>query len=159
MFFGEPEVAFANIRRGLKAGGRVAFACWQALRSNPYFTVPLEAAYTVVPRPPQQPAGLPGPFAFADETRVRQVLGDAGFADVALRPTELTLDVADGRRLDAAVNNALEIGPTSRLVAEQVPDLQQRAANAIRAVYAARQAGDIVPLSAAIWIVTPRDPG
>ena len=29
MFFADPTAAFANIRKGLKGGGRVAFVCWR----------------------------------------------------------------------------------------------------------------------------------
>src|SRR3546814_2145703 len=29
MFFADPVAAFLNIRRGLKPGGRLAFACWR----------------------------------------------------------------------------------------------------------------------------------
>ena len=32
MFFDEPETAFANIRRQLVSGGRLAFACWHRCR-------------------------------------------------------------------------------------------------------------------------------
>src|SRR3546814_2320304 len=35
MFFADPVAAFLNIRRGLKPGGRLAFACWRSLEENP----------------------------------------------------------------------------------------------------------------------------
>lgn len=34
MFFSDPETAFANIRKTLKPGGRLAFICWRSLAEN-----------------------------------------------------------------------------------------------------------------------------
>ena len=36
MFFADPVAAFANVRRALKPGGRLAFVCWQSLGLNPW---------------------------------------------------------------------------------------------------------------------------
>src|SRR5467141_281082 len=35
MFFADPVAAFANLRRALKPGGRMAFVCWRAESENP----------------------------------------------------------------------------------------------------------------------------
>ena len=127
MFFADPVVSFANLRQALKASGRLAFACWREPRLNPWMMVPLQAAYKHVPKLPQLGPEDPGPFAFASEERVNRILREAGFAGIRMEPRDLTLDLAIGRGLDAAVQGALEIGPASRALAEHPEDVRAAA--------------------------------
>ena len=79
MFFGDPVGAFANIRASLKPGGRLAFVCLTAdERESVGAHVPLEAALPLMPPvvPPDPTA--PGPFAFANASRVRTKLLPSG---------------------------------------------------------------------------------
>jgi SAM-dependent methyltransferase len=156
MFFAEPARSFANLRRGLKPSGRLAFACWREPRENPFFMAPLQAVYKHAPKLPQQGPEEPGPFAFASEARVQRILGEAGFTGIAMEPYNLSLDVAVGRGLDAAVQGALEIGPAARALAEQPPEVVAAATNSIREALTPFLSGQSVPLPAAIWIVTAR---
>src|SRR3546814_3113049 len=74
MFFADPVAAFLNIRRGLKPGGRLAFACWRSLEENPTYTLPMQAAAAYLPPvPPNVEPDAPGPFAFANQERVRTI--------------------------------------------------------------------------------------
>jgi len=84
MFFEDAVAAFANIRRHLKPGGRLAFACWDAPAKNRWF--PIEVIMRFAPPPAPSAGGSPptGPFAFADREFVRRVLDGAGFSDVAI---------------------------------------------------------------------------
>jgi ubiquinone/menaquinone biosynthesis C-methylase UbiE len=154
MFFAEPALSFANLRRALKPSGRLAFACWREPRENPFFMVTLQAVYQHAPRMPQLGPEDPGPFSFASEARVQRILGEAGFARVAMEPCNLSLDIAIGRGLDAAVQSALEIGPAARALAEQPPDVVAAASHSIREALTPFVRGQSVPLAAAIWIVT-----
>jgi hypothetical protein len=144
------------MRRALRPSGRLAFACWREPRENPFFMAPLQAAYKHVPKLPQQGPEDPGPFSFASEARVHRILGEAGFAGIAMEPHNLTLDVAIGRGLDAAVQGALEIGPASRALEGHPADVRAAAMNSIREVLATFAKGETVPLPASIWIVTAR---
>ena len=58
----------------------------------------------------------------------------------------LSLDVAVGRGLDAAVETALEIGPASRALQGHPSDIRAAAANSIREVLAQFAKGKTVPL-------------
>jgi SAM-dependent methyltransferase len=159
MFFADPALAFANIRKGLRKGGRVAFACWREAAINPSLTIAAQEVYKFVPRPAETPPpDAPGPFAFAQEARVRDILGKAGFAQIGVRAVDVDLDVAAGGGLDAAVENALEIGPASRAIDGQPPEIFERAAAAIRTAYAPYAKGNAVLIPAAIWIVTATNP-
>jgi SAM-dependent methyltransferase len=154
MFFSDPALSFANMRKALKPSGRLAFACWRDPRDNPFFMAPLQAVYKHVPKLPQLGPEDPGPFSFASEARVNRVLGEAGFRGIAMEPCDLSLDVAVGRGLDAAVQGALEIGPASRALQDQPPDVVAAATASIREALALFASGQSVLLRASIWIVT-----
>ena len=156
MFFADPAKSFANMRKALRPSGRLTFACWREPRENPWMMAPLQAVYKHVPKLPQQGPEDPGPFAFASEARVHRILGEAGFGGIAMEPCPLSLDIAIGRGLEAAVQSALEIGPASRALEGQPAELRAAAANSIRDVLAPLVKGDAVPLPASIWIVTAR---
>jgi len=158
MFFADPARSFANLRRGLRSGARGVFSCWRPPRENPWLLLPLQQAYRHVPRLPEIGPEDPGPFSFADERRVRGILGQAGFAQIDLERVDLSLDLADGRGLDAAVDAAVGIGPTSRALDGQPPPLRAAAAASIRAALAQHLVGSTVPLAAALWIVTAGNP-
>jgi SAM-dependent methyltransferase len=156
MFFADPALSFANLRRALRPAGRLAFACWRDPRNNPFFMAPLQAVYKHVPKLPQPGPEDPGPFSFASEARVHRILSEAGFAGIAMEPCDLSLDIAVGRGLDAAVESAREIGPAARALADQTPDVIAAATNSIREALAPFARGQAVPLGASIWIVTAR---
>ena len=142
MFFADPARSFANLRKGLKPGGRLVFACWREAKRNPWMTLPLREAGKHAPPLPESGPEEPGPFAFADEARVRRILGEAGYAEIVLTPQELDLDIAAGRGLDTAVASALAIGPTSRMLDGQSEEVRAAAVADIRAALAARAVGD-----------------
>src|SRR6476661_9163037 len=156
MFFADPTLSFQNMRKALRPGGRMVFASWREPRKNPWMLLPLQAAYQHVPRLPELGPEDPGPFSFASEQRVQRILSEAGFSRIEMQRCDLSLDVATGRGLDAALETALEIGPASRALEGQPPDLRAAAANSIRQALAPFAKGQAVPLPASLWIVTAR---
>jgi ubiquinone/menaquinone biosynthesis C-methylase UbiE len=156
MFFAEPALSFANLQAALRPSGRLAFACWREPRENPYFMVPLQAAYKHAPKLPQLGPEDPGPFSFASAQRVRRILSEAGFQDIAMEPRNLALDIAAGRGIEAALQSTLEIGPAARALAEQSPSVIAAATDSIREALEPFVRGDAVLLPASIWIVTAK---
>ena len=110
-----------------------------------------------MPKLPEVKPEDPGPFSFASEERVRRILGDAGFTGIELERVDLSLDIATGRGLDAAIETVLAIGPTSRALENQPPDKIEAATRSIRTLLATHQKGNAVPLGGSIWIVTARN--
>jgi SAM-dependent methyltransferase len=157
MFFAEPSVSFANMRKALRPNGRLVFACWRTPRDNPWMMLGLQEAYKHVPKLPEMKPDDPGPFSFANEDRVRRILSDAGFTDLGLERVDLSLDIATGRGLEAAIETVLAIGPTSRALENQPLDKIEAATQSIRIALAAHQKGEAVPLGGSIWIVTARN--
>jgi ubiquinone/menaquinone biosynthesis C-methylase UbiE len=82
MFFEDPVAAFSNIRRQLKPGGRIAFACWQKPALNRWFMGSALAPFMPPPPPPEPGKSPTGPFAFGDSRSVRRILAEAGFESI-----------------------------------------------------------------------------
>ena len=130
MFFSEPATAFANIRTSLKHGGRLVFVCWRALSENPWMEVPLQAALPFL-QPVEAPdPTAPGPFAFADASRVRTLLTGAGFGSVEISPFDAAIGGAD---IEQTLKLALRLGPLGRALREQ-PGSADAVAGAVRGV-------------------------
>jgi SAM-dependent methyltransferase len=153
MFFEDPAAAFTNIRRALKPGGRLAFACWRPMAENAWMNVPLTAARPHLPpmAPPDPTA--PGPFAFADAERVRTILTKAGFNDIAIDPFDSKVG---GSGLDATVKLAFRMGPLGAAVREN-PSLASVVADVVRAAVAPYETPKGVLMPAAVWIVQARN--
>lgn len=154
MFFAQPSVSFANMRKALRPGGRLTFACWRTPRDNPWMMLGLQEAYKHVPKLPEMKPEDPGPFAFASEERVHRILDEAGFTNVAMERVDLPLDIATGRGLEAAIESVLAIGPTSRALDGQPPEKITAATESIRSMLRSHLKGSSVPLGGSIWIVT-----
>jgi SAM-dependent methyltransferase len=150
MFFADPPAAFANIRKALKPGGRMTFACWAPLADNPWMTTPLMAAAPLLP--PLQPPdpNAPGPFAFADPERVRRILGQGGFTAVDIERFESPIGGGD---LDAAVSLALQVGPLGAVLREN-PGLKDKVAAVVRGALAPFATPEGVKMPSAAWIVS-----
>ena len=121
MFFDDPAAALRHLRGALRPGARCAFVCWRAPRDNPWAMAPLMAvrqALGVTP-PPADPLA-PGPFAFADDQRLRALMAGAGFADIHLRRVDAPVRIGTTPR-DAALNS-LQLGPASRLARTAAPE-------------------------------------
>ena len=154
MFFGDPVAAFANLRRALAPGGRFAFAAWAGLADNPWVTVPLQAAQTVVPPPPGPDAPdqyEPGQFAFGNPARVFRILHDAGYGPVTLRGFDFTMRFPADDLAQTAIGMT-SMGSIGRLLRDRSDDERSRAAAAIQAVLPPYVTGDKVVLPARVWL-------
>jgi len=155
MFFDAPAAAFANIRKALKPGGRIAFVCWRAPPENPWATAPLMAAKPFLPQQPPPDPLAPGPFAFADPKRIEDVLSQSGFSDIRIETLDSVMTV--GTDLGLAASQTLQIGPLSRAVGDADEATRAAIVNAVQAALAhfVRPDGEIA-LPAACWLVGAR---
>ena len=71
MFFADPVAAFANIRKALKPGGRLAFVCWRACRTIPGRRRRLPPQADLLPVSRRPIPTRPVLFAFADPVRLQ----------------------------------------------------------------------------------------
>ncbi len=158
MFFADPVAAFANLSAALRPGGRLGFICWQALPDNPWMAVPLMAVTQHIALPVPASPDAPGPFAFADAGRVRDILARAGFGGVTIADHRATLTVGGNGGLDRAVDFMLQMGPSGRALQGAEPALRATVAAAIRDALAAYHGPQGVRLAGAAWIVTASRP-
>jgi len=162
MFFDDPTGAFAHMRRALRPGGRVAFVCWRGVAENDWMRLPMSAIKGILP--PTAPPGseAPGTFSFGDPERVARILTAAGFTDTAIAPFDASVLFGKGPTRDAAIDDAvemtLEVGPLSRVLADQPDDIRDRASVAVRAAFAGCPGERSVMINGATWIVTARNP-
>jgi SAM-dependent methyltransferase len=159
MFFASPEAAFSNLRSALRPGGRLTCLTWQGLGANPWMQVPMAAAGKHLPPagPPPDPTA-PGPFAFADATRVEGILTAAGFEEVAHESLERELLVGGGRSLDETVSFVVQLGPAGAALREADDELRARIVSEVRAALEPYHDGSGVRMPAAAWIVSARRP-
>lgn len=154
MFFEQPAAALRHLRGHLKPGGRCAFVCWRAPRDNPWAMAPLVAARQAlgITPPPVDPLA-PGPFAFADEQRLRGLLAEAGFEPIDVQRFDAQNALGDSAH--AAALDCLQIGPVSRLPREAGPEREPQIVEAIEHALAAHTAADgTISLAGSSWVVT-----
>lgn len=151
MFFNDPIAAFRNIGQSLRPGGRIVFVCWQHPKENEWVSVPMRAAKPFIPDVAPPTPGTPGPFAFAERSRVEEILVGSGFVDVDISPRQDRLSM--GRDADDALAQLRRIGPLARAVVEVAPEVGERALAAARDAVVS-QAGEGLTLTGATWLVT-----
>ncbi|WP_340685647.1 class I SAM-dependent methyltransferase [Amycolatopsis coloradensis] len=147
-FFADPVAAFANVRRALKPGGRLAFLCMTALAGTDLGAV-FGALAPFLPTPTGEDGT--GPTAFADPARVRSVLTGAGFRDVACDRVEA--DQVWGRDVPDAAGFIADWGP----VKYHLGQVSAEAANSVREALSAAlgpfEGSGGVRLRGAAWLV------
>ena len=152
MFFADPAAAFANLRDATRPGGRLAFACWQPLDANEWLTVTQAALAEHVPPPDPAEPGAPGMFSLAEPARIRQVLGEAGWREATVAPSEAPMLVGGGSLEDAVAFVAT--GWLARSMLDGADAVtQDRAIGSVRDAFAGRSGPDGVRLGAAVWLV------
>ena len=158
MFFSQPTQALSHLRGSLRAGGRCVFVCWRAPRDNAWAMVPLSAARAamgVTPAPADPNA--PGPFAFADEQRLRAILSSAGFGAVDVQRFDAMLFLGATPR--SAAEAAVQVGAVSRFVrevgVERLPIILEAVERALGPLAAT---DGHVSLSGSTWIVSVINP-
>ncbi|HEX5621885.1 MAG TPA: class I SAM-dependent methyltransferase [Solirubrobacteraceae bacterium] len=82
MLMPDPAAAFAETRRVIRPGGRLALAVWGTFERNPWIAIVGTSLGRRGHIPPPEPPPAPGPFNMADPARVESLLRDAGFSDV-----------------------------------------------------------------------------
>ena len=158
MFFSEPFPAFSHLRKSLRAGGRCVFVCWRAPRDNAWAMTPLSAARNamgITPAPTDPHA--PGPFAFADEERVRDILSGAGFSGIDVQRFDAAVFLGATPR--SAAEGSVRIGPVSRLVREVGVEHLPTILEAVERTLAPLATPDgQVRLNGSTWIVSASNP-
>ncbi len=89
MLMADPGAALGESRRVLRPSGRLALAVWDQISANPWAGVPAAVLAEHALTQGAGPAAAPGPFTLGDEARLRELLADAGFAEIEIQPIEI----------------------------------------------------------------------
>jgi SAM-dependent methyltransferase len=152
MFFADPVLAFANLRRATTDGGELRFVAWRSAEENPFMTAAERAAAPVLPTlPPRRPDG-PGQFAFADGEQVRATLEGGGWARVDVQPIDVACSLSE-TDLDHYLNR---LGPVGRALEDADDATRARVLEAVRPAFDPYVRGGEVQFIAACWRVGAR---
>lgn len=151
MFFADPVSAFANIRKAIAPGGRLVFVCWRSMTENRWASAPMEAACHLLP--PQEPVDpfAPGPFAFADDARLRRILADANYSHIEIEPFDGRMNM--GATLEDAAAEILNIGPLARAAKDIDEETRAKICGCVEGAYAGYTSEAGVTPPAACWFV------
>ena len=116
MFFSDPTAAFANVRRALRPGGRVALATFRRAKESPWPNAVVDALRHLLPPTIPPAPEEPGMFSWGDPARVHRILEGAGFRDVSLTPIDILMQLAGSGGVAEATEFALLFGPLTRVV-------------------------------------------
>jgi len=91
MLMADPTAALGETRRVLTSGGRLAFAVWDSVQSNPWALLPAQELIErgLAPAPRESSDPRPGPFALGDTEKLRELVAQAGFAEIEIEALEL----------------------------------------------------------------------
>ena len=156
MFFSNPVAAFANVRRAMKPGGRLALAVFRAASETLWPNAPLEAVRHLLPRIPTPGPEEPGPFSWAHPARVHRILEGAGFKEVSLTPLDPEIQLAGPKSEAEAADFVMVMGPLVRVL-PSLSTAQREDVRATLEVYFKRHTtSQGVVLPAEIWVVRAR---
>jgi SAM-dependent methyltransferase len=151
MFFTDMAMAFANLAKATRPGGRLVMLVWRGIEDNEWLREFFGAIGRVLPMAPP-PADAPGPFSLSDPDRVRDLLHAAGWADVAFAAADELLCFGP----DPDSTTTFMVGQMKWLF-DKLDDVGKRQAVAnLHEVMAANAGEDGVLLGSGAWIVTDR---
>jgi SAM-dependent methyltransferase len=158
MFFDDPVSAFANLRRALAPGGRVAFVCWQGLVANEWVDVVGRAVARHVALPTLGgQAGGPGMFSLDDPNETIALLDASGFAQIEIESTSPTVLLGGGGTLEESLDFLLGTGIARGLLSRVDEAEREETRQSIRASLTQRyEPGVGVRLGTGAWLVTAR---
>jgi SAM-dependent methyltransferase len=90
----DPHAAFAETRRVLRPGGRLAFSVWAARERNPALSLAGTVLVELGHIPPPDPEA-PSAFVMADPERIRELVVGAGFAEPEIEEVSFRLPFAE----------------------------------------------------------------
>lgn len=153
MFFDDPPKAFANLAKMTKKGGRIVFVCWRSPLQNQWVTLPMSALEGMVEAGGAKQVDGPGPFAFADATKVRALLSGAGFGDIKITPYDGQMAMGGAKGVEAAAAYIAEIGPAARAIAELPKQARPAMITRLETAIVPFMRGDQLVLQGGVWVV------
>lgn len=154
-FFADPAAAFANIRRALRPGGRLAFVCAAEAEANEWFQA-MAALDGILPLGGFGEPASPGMFSLTDPDHTLALLADAGFEDARARRVEAAGHW--GSDAEDAAAFLLDSGPGRHLLSQVGPEAREEARRTLIETLRPYEDGGAVRLRSTAWLVTAASP-
>jgi SAM-dependent methyltransferase len=154
MFFSNPAAAFHNLHRAVRGGGRLVVVCPGDPRQSEWVAVAFAAAAPHVGVPRLGPPGAPGPFAFADGSRLARALEGGGFRDVTLQAVDRTVRI--GNDVDGVADFITSLPESQQLFRGQPESKIAAAIDALREGFAPYAGPDGVLVNGSAWLASAR---
>lgn len=90
-FMPDPVAAVRAMHRALKPGGRLVATTLGSPQRCMAFTISSRVIARHAPTPPPAASGAPGPVSLSDPGRLKEILSEGGFDDVAVESFETTI--------------------------------------------------------------------
>jgi ubiquinone/menaquinone biosynthesis C-methylase UbiE len=159
MFFASPVAALRNVRNALIPDGRLVMVVWRRRIDNDWLYRAQTIVEGIVQRPEEydEPTCGPGPFSMADADTTSEILGLAGFADIAFQRCDIPITI--GKDLEEALELVMALGPAGeilRLAGDRATHLHGQVEVALREGLAEFAVDGELLAPASTWIVTAR---
>ncbi len=152
MFFDDSVQAFANLRRAAADGASLRCIAWRSPAENPFMTTAERAAAPLLSNLPAPRPDEPGRFGFADEQRVRSILQRSGWAEIELRPVDVTCTLPESE----LTRYGTRFGPVGIALQEADPQTRAQVTAAVRAAFDPYVHGAEVRFTARCWMICAR---
>ncbi|HWX66875.1 MAG TPA: class I SAM-dependent methyltransferase [Rhodanobacter sp.] len=154
MFFDNPVLAFANLRRAASDDAELRFIAWRSAAENPFMTTAERTAAPLLPSLPARQPGAPGQFAFADRHRVSSILEQSGWAGIDIRPIDVDCTLPEKE----LVGYFTRLGPVGQILQQADERTRAQVIEAVRTAFDPYVHGTEVRYTAACWMVSARAP-
>jgi SAM-dependent methyltransferase len=154
MFFDDPVVAFANLRRAATDDAGLHVIAWRSAAENPFMTTAERAAAPLLPNMPARRPDAPGQFAFADRHRVSDILEASGWTGVNIQPIDVGCTLPE----KALLGYLTRLGPVGLILQEADEQTRMQVIDTVRAAFNPYVHGTEVRFTAACWRVSARAP-
>ena len=151
MFFDNPVAAFTTLANAAAPDAKLIFSCFRSATENDWAS----KIGGLLPASSAANPHAPGPFAFADPDRVREILTNARWTNIAFEPVDFDYIAGEGADpVSDAMDFFAQIGPAARAIRTLDGDTRTNFVNQLHALVQEHVNGDTVRFAAAAWIVT-----
>lgn len=152
LFFEDSVRAFTNLRRAVRAAGRLRFVAWRSPAENPFFTTAEQAAARFIPSLAASLKDEPARYAFSDPRQTEQILTESGWTGIEIQPLDITCTLPE-RDL---IRYVTRLGSIGRVFHEVDENTRVKVNEAVRAAMDPYVRGADVRFPAACWLVNAR---
>tara|TARA_B000000609_G_C24040431_1_gene275657 strand:- start:253 stop:735 length:483 start_codon:yes stop_codon:yes gene_type:complete len=154
MFFSDPYKAFANIYQGMTKNGILTFMCFQEPQKNFFQSIFMKSLSNYIDFPKMDPKA-PGPFAFASQTYVKDILLKSNFKNIEFEGVETVSYMGKNKTNKEFVDTFMRANPSIASLIKDIPESEKKALKIdLETSYAPYKTSNGFSFPTAIWVVS-----